>query len=176
MKSMKRIGMSLAALLGCCAMASAAVGVGDKPEFGGKAVGGGQMVRSGDLKGRIVVVDFWATWCPPCVKSIPHLVELNKELGPKGLVTVGISLDQGPGVIPPFAKKNNMTWPTIMDKQNGAEHSAVWGVNSIPRVFILDPEGTVTWTGNPLSNEFEKALRDTFEKTPPTATDEKKKK
>ena len=63
----------------------------------------GKPVKSSDFAGKVVILDFWATWCPPCKAEMPGFVELQKKYGDKGLVIVGVSLDeQGPAVVKPF--------------------------------------------------------------------------
>ena len=102
----------------------------------------GKAVKSSDFKGKVVLLDFWATWCPPCREEIPGFVELQKKYGKEGLVIVGISLDeQGPKVVKPFMKKYAINYPVVMgDSKTGALFG---GVEAIPTTFVIDREGKI---------------------------------
>ena len=75
----------------------------------------GKLVKSSDFDGKVVILDFWATWCPPCKAEIPGFIELQKKYGAKGLVVVGVSLDeQGPSVVKQFMTRFAMNYPVVM--------------------------------------------------------------
>lgn len=102
----------------------------------------GKTVKSSDFKGKVVILDFWATWCPPCVKGIPEFIELQNEFGSKGLVVVGISLDQdGPAVVKAFMEKMKVNYPMVMGDESVV--AAFGGVEGIPTTFIIDKEGKI---------------------------------
>jgi thiol-disulfide isomerase/thioredoxin len=102
----------------------------------------GKPVSSEDLKGKVVVVDFWATWCPPCREEIPGYIELQKQYGPEGLVIVGISLDQqGPDIVKPFAAKYGINYPLVMGDEKVV--AAFGGVEGIPTTFLIDRNGVI---------------------------------
>ena len=94
--------------------ATAAVDIGDKLQLTFKAVDG-TPVSLDKLKGRIVVVDFWATWCGPCMAMADEMVAMNKEYSPKGLQMVGISLDQDRGSLDRVVKERKFVWPQYFD-------------------------------------------------------------
>ena len=72
-------------------------------------------IKSSDFAGKVVILDFWATWCPPCKAEIPGFVELQKKYGDKGLVIVGVSLDEkGPAVVKPFMQQFGVNYPIVM--------------------------------------------------------------
>jgi thiol-disulfide isomerase/thioredoxin len=102
----------------------------------------GKVVSSADFKGKVVVIDFWATWCPPCVAEIPGYIALQKKYGKDGLVIVGISLDQkGPSVVKTFMAKMGINYPIVMaDEETPA---AFGGVEAIPTTFIIDRAGMI---------------------------------
>ncbi len=108
-----------------------------------------------DNKDKIVVVEFWATWCPPCRKSIPHLKKLHEEYAEKGVVIVSLS-NEPAATIEAFMGKADMPWII------GAESSAggAYGVSGIPAAFIV-VDGKIVWNGHPmggLDEELKKAV------------------
>jgi len=102
----------------------------------------GQKVSSATYAGKVVILDFWATWCPPCREEVPHFVELQKKYADQGLVIVGLSLDAGgAGDVAPFAKEHNINYPMLIGADDVAK--AYGGINSIPTTFVIDRQGKV---------------------------------
>jgi cytochrome c biogenesis protein CcmG/thiol:disulfide interchange protein DsbE len=101
----------------------------------------GKPVKLSDFKGKVVILDFWATWCPPCRAEIPNFVELQKEYGKQGLAVVGISLDDNPAGVVDFAKAQGINYPIVMGDQDVA--AAYGGVEAIPTTFVIDPAGNI---------------------------------
>lgn len=102
----------------------------------------GQPVTSESLKGKTVVVDFWATWCPPCKEEIPGYIALQKKYADKGLVIVGISLDQaGPAVVKKFVAAQQINYPIVMGDEGIVE--AFGGIEAIPTTFLIDAQGQI---------------------------------
>ncbi|MCD4655728.1 TlpA family protein disulfide reductase [bacterium] len=106
----------------------------------------GQEISMEKYKGKYVLLDFWATWCPPCKKEIPHLRELAKKYaGNEKFGMIGISLDRNEKPLVDYVKKNKMTWPNIYDAKNG-NIAALYGVKTIPFTVLIDPDGKVIAT------------------------------
>lgn len=102
----------------------------------------GKPVSFAQFKGKVVVVDFWATWCPPCREEIPGYIEMQKKYGADGLVIVGVSLDRaGPAKVADFVKKNGMNYPVVMG--DDAVVDAFGGINAIPTTFLIDRDGNI---------------------------------
>ncbi len=100
----------------------------------------GKSVKLADFKGKVVVLNFWATWCPPCRREIPDFVALQKQYADKGLVIIGVSLDEGgASVVKPFAKKMGINYPVVMGDQKTI--AAYGGVQVVPTTFIIDKTG-----------------------------------
>jgi thiol-disulfide isomerase/thioredoxin len=102
----------------------------------------GKVLKSSDLLGKVVLVDFWATWCGPCKASIPHLVDLYTRYQDKGVEVVGVSLDQqGPKVVKPFIDKYKINYPVVMG--NGKVAQDFGGVRGIPTAFVITQDGKI---------------------------------
>jgi thiol-disulfide isomerase/thioredoxin len=118
----------------------------------GKLLDGGTF-SSAELKGKVVLVDFWATWCGPCVRNMPEIQALYKKYHGQGLEIVGFSLDQSGDPLREFlaapANKGKMPWPQVFPGNAMADQLAV---RSIPTIVLLDREGIVRFAGNPPSN------------------------
>jgi len=102
----------------------------------------GKPINLADFKGKVVILDFWATWCPPCRQEIPGFVTLQRKYQDKGLVIIGVSLDQqGPGVVKPFVRELGMNYPVVMGDEKIV--SDYGGIEAIPTTFIIDRQGEV---------------------------------
>jgi peroxiredoxin len=113
--------------------------------------------------GKITLIDFWASWCPPCRRDIPHLVEVYKQFKDKGFEIVGISLDNNKEAWVQGITDLNITWPQLSDLkfwQN--EGAALYGVNSIPHTILVDKDGTIlakNLRGNALDAKLAEILK-----------------
>lgn len=109
------------------------------PEFQLKNLAG-ETVGTADLKGKVVLLNFWATWCPPCRAEIPDFIELQRELGPKGFEVVGISLDdKGAVVVQPFAQQQRINYTMLVGGHPVAQQFG--GIRAIPTSFLVDKHG-----------------------------------
>ncbi|RXK53788.1 TlpA family protein disulfide reductase [Oleiharenicola lentus] len=102
----------------------------------------GKDVSLAALKGKVVVVDFWATWCGPCRMEIPGYIEMQKKYGKDGVVIVGVSLDQkGPKHVQKFVEQNALNYTVVMGDNTAVE--AFGGFNSIPTTFLIGRDGKI---------------------------------
>ncbi len=102
----------------------------------------GKDVSLSDYRGKVIILDFWATWCPPCKAEIPGFVELYSQYNDQGLEIIGISLDQGDlSVVPAFVKSYNVNYPILYYKDEVISNYG--GIRSIPTTFIIDKEGNI---------------------------------
>ncbi len=153
--------------MGVASSAVAAVGVGDRPRLNFQTTAG-DVVTNEALEGRVVVLDFWATWCGPCVSAMPHMKKLNQTYASKGVQIIGISMDTDRGALDRFVKQRDLPWPQQFDGRGWKNAVAKqFGVNSIPRIYILSPSGQVVWTGHP--SRMDKPLADAVAKYKPRA-------
>lgn len=123
--------------------------VGKPFELSFKDVVSGKTISIADLKNQVVVIDFWATWCGPCVAEMPNMKKLYAEYHSKGVEFIGVSLDQpeedgGLDKLKKFVAEKEIAWPQYY-QGNGwnSEFSKSWGINSIPCVFVVDPQGNL---------------------------------
>ena len=104
----------------------------------------GREVNVQDMKGKVVLIDFWATWCGPCVGEIPHVKEAYEKLHPKGFEIVGLSFDQDKSALENFVKAKEMPWPQYFDGEGwGNKFGKEFGINSIPAMWLVDKKGVL---------------------------------
>jgi peroxiredoxin len=108
------------------------------------------------LKGKIVIMDFWATWCRPCVRAMPHLQQVWDAYKDKGLVVIAISAETK-SKVEPFAKRYKYTFPFAMD--DNRKTNKAYGIRSIPTTYIIAPDGKVAWQGHAGSKDIEKTIQ-----------------
>jgi peroxiredoxin len=105
------------------------------------ALQGGEVDRE-SYRGRLVLVNFWATWCPPCVEEMPSLQRLHQALGPEGLVVLGVSVDEQGGALQDFVKRAGVTFPILRDP-GGRKAATAWRTTGWPETFVLDGRGRI---------------------------------
>lgn len=116
-----------------------------------------------DLKGKVVMVNFWATWCPPCVEETPSLEKLSSDLRKLGVEVIGVSVDRDPAALKKFISDNHLSFPIARDPDQAV--ASTYGTFQFPETYILDREGRVAekiigardW-GDPLMLSFVDSL------------------
>lgn len=102
----------------------------------------GNIVNLSDFKGKVVILDFWATWCSPCALEIPHFVALQEQYWAIGFTVLGVVVSSGDtGMVNSFARKYRINYPILM--ADGQVQKAFGGIRSIPTTFIIDAEGNM---------------------------------
>lgn len=161
---MRRLAFVLAALtMGAWLAAPTAAQL--EPSLVGKAAPAfalkdiaGKPLKLADFRGKVVLIDFWATWCVPCRVEIPHFIELQKKYASRGFSMIGISMDDEPGLVAPFAKKHGMNYPVVIgDGPLGEKYGGILG---LPVAFIIDRNGIIRerYDGVTSAETFEKAV------------------
>lgn len=133
------------------------------PDFSGETVLGQTKIDNASLRGQVVLVNFWATWCPPCRKEIPSLMEMQDKYKARGFTILGISMDEGGRkVVTKFLEKLKVNYPVIIGDSSLAR--GFGGVMGVPASFLVDREGNLVkrydgYTSEKvLSGEIEKLL------------------
>lgn len=126
----------------------AAVGVGDKaPDFTLVNVSGQGSTKLLAAEGKATLLVFWTTWCPHCTREVPVLQQLYSDLKDKGLVVVGVSLDNDMAEPAKFVKNNRITFLTTFDGTSaGHTIAGTYGVRGVPALFVIDSKGIVRYT------------------------------
>jgi peroxiredoxin len=99
----------------------------------------GTTFRLADQRGKVVFVNFWATWCPPCREEMPAMERLWQRYKNDGLVVVAVSVDADPKVVPPFVKGQRLTFPIVLDPT--MQSANAYGVRALPSSFLIDRKG-----------------------------------
>lgn len=122
---------------------------------------GGAAVRLADLKGKVVVVDFWAGWCAPCLTQLPAVAKLVKELEPKGVVLLAVNVGEKAEEVAAFAKEHPEAAGSVLDPESRIADA--YGVTSIPALVVIGPDGTVKAVHSGEPEDLEATLRGELE-------------
>lgn len=129
------------------------------PEFSLKDTNGMEKKLS-DFGGKVIILDFWATWCPPCRQEIPHFISLYDQYKDQGLEIIGIALDQDTGKIAAFTAENKINYTVLVG--DGKISDLYGGIAAIPTTFILDKENNIRkkYIGYNEKEVFEKDIKE----------------
>ncbi len=142
-------------------MASMKIGVGKPvPEVEGIDLDG-KKVKLSSFKGKVVLFDFWATWCGPCVAMIPHERELVKKLSGKPFTLLSVNVDENRATFTEFLEKEKMPWSHWVDGSRGPV-SKMFKIRAFPTMFLIDAKGIVRkkWVGSPGNEVMDKAIEE----------------
>jgi thiol-disulfide isomerase/thioredoxin len=118
----------------------------------------GETVKLADLKGKPLLVDFWATWCKPCIETMPDVQKLHEKYADKGLTALGVSIDEeGAKKVNPFLSKRKFTYRILLD---GNMAWKAFGIRAIPALLLIDKDGNIVkqWTGRPDMKDLDQAV------------------
>jgi cytochrome c biogenesis protein CcmG/thiol:disulfide interchange protein DsbE len=114
-------------------------------------------------KGKVILLDFWATWCPPCKVEVPWFVEFQQKYGPQGLVVIGVSVDDPAAKLKPFAQQYKVNYPLLVgegrdDIKGPRGFNAAWG---LPKTFVIGRDGKIckTHIGLSVKEHFEQQIK-----------------
>jgi peroxiredoxin len=129
-------------LLGSAAASAQAVKRGDVfPPFSGSDVRTGKTISLEKLRGKVVLVDFWATWCGPCRGEVPNVVKTYEKFHKQGFEVISISLDRNVEALKPFISEQKMDWNHIFDKEGKLRDK--YGLRGIPQMYVIGRDGKV---------------------------------
>ena len=124
----------------------------------------GQPVKLSDFKGKVVLINFWATWCAPCIEELPSMQRLRDKLSLAGFEVLAVNYQEGPAKINDFLKKRPLKLTILRDHDGGARTD--WGVRVFPTSFVIDSEqrirytvtGDVDWTSSRVEAQIRELL------------------
>ncbi|MFZ5928845.1 MAG: TlpA family protein disulfide reductase [Acidobacteriota bacterium] len=117
------------------------VGVGDRAPSFSIVTDNGRRISADDFGGKVLVLNFWATWCPPCIDEIPSLDAMARQLAPRGVVVLGVSVDRNAAAYERFLKQARVSFLTARDPE--ARISASYGTFKYPETYVIDGRGRV---------------------------------
>lgn len=134
------------------------------PDFTLKDLSGNE-VGPASFRGKVLVIDFWATWCPPCREAIPHLISMKQKYGDQGFEVLGVSMDKGPdalSTVKTFAQEQGVNYPIVIGNQTIA--NSYGGISGIPTFFIVDKNGYIIKSQTGYDEDVGQMMADEVEK------------
>jgi cytochrome c biogenesis protein CcmG/thiol:disulfide interchange protein DsbE len=124
----------------------------------------GKPMHLTDLRGKVVVLDFWASWCPPCVEETPALIALQRDISQRGGMVLGVSLDDDRNAYDKFLADHGVNFPTYLDTSKAIPTS--YGTSMFPEAYVIGRDGRIVrkvvgpqnWTGPEMTSIFDKLL------------------
>lgn len=136
------------------------------PNFSFTPYGGGETLSLWDLRGKVVLLDFWATWCAPCLEELPYVKDVYQRYHDQGFEIVGISLDLDEEALRAFLEDEGITWPQYFDGRGWENEVAkLYRVQAIPATFLLDRDGVIRYR-DPRGEELERAVAELISEAP----------
>ena len=118
----------------------------------------GAEVSLGQLRGKVVAIVFWASWCPHCKKEVPELNRLDKELKGKGLEVLAVSFKESPEKLKPFAEKNGITYRVLLDRKGAV--SSTYGIVGLPSLVLVDRDGVIRFSGTGFPEKAKRIIKE----------------
>lgn len=158
---------ALAPLLSFLLLAACGCSGGDRspspeaaPDFSATSLDG-RVVRLSEHQGQVVLLDFWATWCPPCRAALPHLVEMQNAYRADGFVILGMNMDKDPQEVASFLERNTVNYPILPLADD--VRRAYGGISTIPTAILVDRQGRIRQKflgyDRRIAQDMEKAIR-----------------
>ena len=144
------VALVIGFVLGCARRKETGLYPGDlAPDFSLPTVAGSgsESLRLSDLKGRVVLVNFWASWCSPCISELPAMERLYARLKDRGFVILGVGVDDQPESLAEFQRKYALTFPLVVD--SAGEVKTRYKLNGVPESFVVDREGKLVLLPDP---------------------------
>ena len=152
------IALAVAASAGCAARSPVTRRAEPRPVDFTAGRSGGAVYRLSQDRGRVVVIDVWATWCEPCKQTLPIIDALHREYAPKGVRVYALNVDADSQDLPEFLKKLDVHLPVLLDP-NADAADCVLGVRRMPTSFVIDQEGIVRARHEGLAPDYLKRVR-----------------
>lgn len=130
------------------------------PEMSGEDLNG-KSLKLSNYKGKVTMLTFWATWCPPCMALVPHEIALAESLKDRPFALVGVNGDRLDDAVRDKIADHKITWRSFKNEQAGqAPLSDIWGIDSWPTILVIDSEGMIRhlWTGSPGEKELDESI------------------
>ncbi len=154
------IALAAAAIFATMAFANLSTGV-KAPIFSLPTLDGKTFILADNFKnaGKVVVLDIWATWCPPCRAEIPQLIDLQKKLKGKDVTFAGVALDDEKGAVADFAKSQGINYTIALDP-SGNKLGRSYKIEGIPATYIIDKKGVIRYTHSGFPKDKDEAKKE----------------